>query len=290
MNLRAELTRVREKIAEPSRQDETNAFVTDIEIINWIYEGEMKVMRGLVDDALWTSQKESTLTLTGGSAPLPADFMRHISLQVQAKTSSQFIDSDLIGPKQLRNTQVSPPWRPTSVRPYCYIFAGKIYVLPASSNAVKLRYVYRPNKRYKTFRDITTTPASTTVLTMTNFSTLFPSLATNYFVGCELELVSGSTKGETNTCTASSATTVTVTTPWSISVPAGTIVEGGEMSVLPVELYPLYTTWAAYLAFMKDRETDLAQLELASYTQMLQEVNERYKSLHRAEPNTEMPR
>lgn len=289
MNLQSEITLVREKVGEPFRTDETNSYILDVEIIGWLNEGELQVMRDVVDDALYTQQKEATGALTTGSATLPTDFLRALSVQVQLITSGPYVDADLVSIKQVHNAAYSPNWRPAPSRPYCYIFQGTLYSLPDTAVNYKLRYVYEPTFRYKYFRGDKTDATSTTVIASTNMATL----ATSYWVGCELKLTSSPIKGESSTVTASTNATppsITVSPAFSLTVPVATTFEVGQVSTLPGELYSLWTTWAAHLAFTKDRQVDMADREKAKYDQMVEKINGRYVHLLRQEPNREMPR
>lgn len=288
MNLAEEMTLVRERLSEPHRDDQTNAFIQDIEIVRWIGQGELQVMRDLVDDALFTVQKEATPSLSSGVAALPSDFMRLISLQVQAKTGAVYVEADLVSPKQARNMLESPQWRPTATRPFCYIFNSSIYVYPTTASAVKLRYVYRPTRRYRFFTGVHTGANSTTSIE----SSTMVTTVQDYWKNCEIVLNNGTSLGASSTVTGSTNASppVLTVTAFAAQVLTGTSITLGEVSVLPPELYPLWIAWAAKLGFQKDRDFQNAQIEDELYQSSVKTINERYGGLHRAEPVKEMPR
>ena len=288
MNLGEEMALVRERLSEPHRTDETNAFVRDLEIVRWIAQGELQCLRDLVDDALYTVQKEATVSLTAGVGPLPADFMRLVTVQVQLKAGGIFVEADLVSPKQNRNLTQSPQWRPSAMRPFCYIFQNKLYVFPVTANAVNLRYVYRPDRRYKLYTGVHNGASSL----VTFSSTAMEQLTADFWLNSEMTINNGVRQGESRTCTGSTGAAPPILTvnSFSAQVIQGTNFTIGEVSKLPAELYPLWIAWAAALGFQKDREAQNAENEKEIYATAVKTINERYQGLNRAEPVKEMPR
>lgn len=288
MNLSEEMALVRERLSEPFRDDQTAAFIKDIEIVRWIGQGELQVMHDLVDDALFTVQKEATSTPSSGVVALPSDFMRLISVKVQLKDGAVYVEADLVSPKQGRNLLESPQWRPTAMRPFCYIFNGSIYIFPSTASSATVRYIYRPTRRYKYFTGVHTGADSTTAL----FFAGMTAVTLDYWKNCEVTLNDGTQLGASKTCTTSATGSPTQLTvgAFDAQVLTGTSVTVGEVSVLPGDLYPLWIAWAAKLGFQKDRDYQNAQIEDELYKSSVRTLNERYGGLHRAEPVKEMPR
>jgi len=70
MNLQTEISLVRADIPEPYRDDVTDQFITDEEIVGWIHEGEIRVATLINYQALHTLQTDAVgaqTTVTGQS-------------------------------------------------------------------------------------------------------------------------------------------------------------------------------------------------------------------------------
>lgn len=291
MNLQTEIREIRTRLSAPVRSNDTDNYITDIEIVDWIWAAELQIMQDAVEDALLDLQATQTETTVNGTSAYALDTSFQRVLQVQLNTGAGLIPCRIINPKQVRLLSQSPSWRPSPMTPYAWIFGGNINVSPtpgseAGAGKLIVQYTARPTKRGKHIASYTTAAGSATALVDTALTQ-----ADDYWNNCTVRLTSGAMKNLERTVTDFTASTDTLTVATFGTAPGQSITyEMGEVSDLGDEFSPLIVAWATYLGYVKDADLELANMQRDEYLRGIQTLNARYQSYHRQEPSMEAPR
>lgn len=296
MNLEVEIRQVRERLGEPARDDQADNYITDREIVDWIHAAEHQIIQDVADDALTDLHGETSETTVNGTesyalATNASDFLR--LLDVRLDTGMGLVECDLINPKQRRQLYESPTWRPTAAHPFAWLYGASIYVAPipgseAGAGKLKIRYVKQPNRRFKHDTGLTDAAGITTTLVDAGLRTE----PDDYWNSGSVRLKTGILAGEERTVSDfdNGTNTITVSSAFSGTPGTGIYYEIGEVSDVGEEFNPLIISWATYLAYLKDREVDLAQDQKQRYDMGVQKINARYGAYHRQEPVREVAR
>lgn len=285
MNLQTEIDEVRVRVGEPHRTDESDSFILDREIINWIHQAELQLIQDLPLDALLDVQAEAsitTVTLTD-SYDLPADFVRLIDVRLD--TGQGLFRARKVEPNEIAMVDLSPAWTVTGNTPVFALVGNQILVRPipvtpaVGANKLKIRYLQEPTRRFKAYRGYTT--AAGLITTLVDSSAPGPD---DWWKDAEVRLMSNELEGEERTVTAFADSTGTFTSlAWSKIPGNGVLYHAGQVSDLPGEFWETWVAYAAYRALSKDRETDLAKIQLDEYHQFLQLINARFLRVHKSE-------
>jgi len=287
MNLQSEITEVRRLIGEPYRDDSSDYFVTDEEICEWIYQGELALVRDLNYQALFSLQSTSSVTTVPGqeSYDLISDYVRILGGKFDPYNGSNpMLECRLVDPGTFHAVKHNPQFNRLSRydKPYMTIIDNKFYLYPAPLTAAiggfVPRYIKRPTRR-RLFWRFRVTVASTSSIESGATGTKANVSYTNAWLGCQMRNVSDGSSlwGMEREVTSSSPTSGAFgfTTVWSAAPLAGDLMEVGEVSELPEDLYPLWLAWATYMAMMKDRSQEAAGY-LAKYQKGVADVNARW--------------
>ena len=284
MNLQTEIRAVRERIGEPARTDQMDNYITDEEILSWIYDAEQKIVRDVVEDALleMLTLSQANTAAADGDYALPSDFERIIG--VSLNSGQGHIDCRIIKPTQKHLLETNPNWRPTGLTPVAWIFAGQVYVRPTPvaivTNGIEIRYIKTPTRRYKHVESFTT--AAGTASSIVDGALTQPN---DYWNASTMRLKTGALAGQERTISdfVLSTTTLTVSTAFDAAPGTSIYYEMGTPTDLGDNFSPLIVAWASYLGLTKDRETDISQTQKDEYERGVAQINARYAHIHQQE-------
>lgn len=289
MNLQTEIGLVRQEIAEPGRADQSDNFITDYEIVDWINQAEIQVAKDLHYQALPSLQTAGAITTTPAtdSYSLASNYMRLIGARYNTvgNDTARLREVRFVDPTTFHSVKTSPNFRRCNYdKPYGTIIDNKVWFWPYSDSGGigggYLRYIKRPSKRTKFFK-FACTNATTTSIESGNVGSRVNEMATNAWVGANMRAVSRGMWGEEHAVTSSSPTNgvfgFTAADIWSVNAVLGTEFEVGETSDCPQDLYPMWVKFAAFLALCKDRAQE-AQAKLVEYKAMVANENMKWGS------------
>lgn len=291
MNLQTEIREIRTRLSAPVRSNDTDNYITDLEIVDWIWAAELQIAQDVSDDALLDLEATDSVTTVNGTSAysLASDFQRLLSVQLDVGAGLQY--ARIINPKQARLIAQSPSWRSSAMNPYAWVYAGQLNVSPtpgseAAVGKLKVNYVGRPTQRAKHIYSYTT--GAGTAITMVDSALV---QADDFWNNCKVRLTTGALKNQERLVTDFTASSDTLTVATFGTDPGQSIYyEMGEVSDLGDEFSPLIVAWATYLGFIKDADMELAAAQLNEYRTAVQAINARYGAFHRQEPSQEIPR
>ncbi len=310
MNLQTEISEVRSRLVAPARASSDDQFITDEEIIRWIYQAELRLVKLLPEDMLLNLQTEVNVDLvSGGPPPTTVDQdLNPVTLSDLSVTDFvRFLEAKLevgqgiktcrhISPEELRTIEQTGTRRPTRNYPYIAIFDNQFYVRPQPEagwfttnpdGKFYLRYVKRPTRRFKHYKGLTTGAGGTT--TVVDSAAPGPD---DWWNGTQLRISDedAAIRGQEGTVTDFADASGTFTfAGGTFFAASGTNIEFevGEVSDLPEECHELIVAYATYRGFMKDGESELAQQQLVEYTELLEASGARVLGRHKTEPMEE---
>ena len=285
MNLQTEIGLVRQEVAEPGRDDQSDNFVADFDIVDRIHQAELQVAKDLHYQALSSLQKAGsiTTTTTTDSYALASDYLRLLGARYNtvAADTARMREVKFVDPATFHLVKTSPNYRRCNYdKPYGTIIDNRVWFWPYSDaggvSGAFLRYIKRPTRRTKFFK-FRSTVTSTTSVESGNVGSKANEMATNAWLTANMRAITGGLWGEEHAVTSSSPTNgvfgFTATDVWSATPVVGTEFEVGQVSDLPEDLYPLWVKFAAYLVLCTDR-ADEAQSKLAEYKAAVAMANE----------------
>lgn len=289
MNLQTEITEVRARLGEPFRVQDENSFILDREITNWIQQGELRVLQDFPIDALLSLQTEQQIDTVDGQEEysLASDFVRLIDVRVNY--GQGWFKARLVESGDLSIADVSPGFGFSHTLPLVAFSQGKLALRPvpdtvtAGMGRLKVRYLKEPTRRYKHHTGFSTGGGSTT--TLVDSACPGPN---SYWNGTTLRFLTNDYTGTEVTVTGFTSATGTIAFAALTSAPGtGVQYDMGTESDLPGEFWEAWVAYAAFRALSKDRETDLAAMQMQDYKEIVAHVRERFETAHKSEPMKE---
>lgn len=285
MNLQSEITMVRKRAYDLARSDPSDSTLTDEEITDYIYLSELEVATDLHYQALYTLQKEASITTTNGTinygiaAAGITDYMRLIGARYNQNGASNLRNVKFVDPSDFYEVQQNQAFRGRDYdEPYATIVTGEINVYPATVTGavggLKFRYLKRPTRRYKFFA-FSSSVTGTASIEAGATGSKANGQATNAWVGSKMKAVSGALVGEEHAVTTSSAISGVFgfTDTWSVAPTVGDRFEVGEVSDLPEQWLYLALGMAVYRCLCKMRVQEEADKQMAEYQAGVARVN-----------------
>lgn len=288
MNLQSEIREVRARVSEPARLNPDNPYITDIEIIDWIFRGEIQVSQDIQERERLVKIQTTAAVAAQELYDAPADLLDIVRITYAGTECTR---ASLLELGSLTSNRYRAPKK--GVQQFFYEIAksgvtpgvGQIGIrpIPDDTQNILIYYVPVPVRRYKAV-DVKTTSNGSTTTTISTSLTAYPD---NFWNNTQIRWLNGANRGNFKAVTGFTSATGTVTHPANdIATTTGIEFEMGQVSSLPQEYIPLVIAWAAYQALMKDRRPDLAQIYKTEYEAQLTQVNGRY-GYSRTEPARE---
>lgn len=291
MNLETQIRQIRGRLADPRRTDETDPFIRDTEIIDWIHHGEVQVLRDVPERELFIEIATFAAVIgqeryDKATANFPQDVVDPVFVRYAG------VECVRHAVHELGSLQYGDALRPRKgLNQYFYLLAGGlgtatlgIRPVPDDTSQIELWYVRRPYKRFKhAYVQLSAAGTPTTLIS----SSL--THVNDYWNGCEVRVAEGSIyQGEERVVSDFDATTdtLTVATAMPEAIGTGPFIELGEVSELPPDLEPLVNAWAVYLGFLKMMAPMSAQLARTEYRELHAAHMQRY-GYGRVEPSRE---
>lgn len=289
MNLETQIRQVRSRFAEPRTADPADDRFTDTEILEWIHQAEIHVIRNIAEREKWI--RTATFPAVNGqelydraTAGFPTDLIDIVRVTYASAPCIRHPVHEIDALEM--NSRRFPR---KGYNQYFYELAGtfgtsKLGIRPIPNDAtnIVLWYIKMPYRRYKHKRG-TTTAAGTNVEIIDATNLTHPN---NFWTDSEVRLFDGVLAGQERIVASSTKATtrLTVSTAFDEIVAQNVIFEVGEVSELSKELDPLVTAWATYLAKMKNADPDASAVKI-EFKELLAEHNSRYGTA-RTEPGT----
>lgn len=294
-NLAAQLVALRARLGEPyegtSATPVNEGYFTQEDLVQFIYEAEVRLARDLVNDAITGLQTTVSRTTVNGTASydVPANdiavaddppVLRMVGVDLD--TGSGLYPCREISRKDLWksddwSTHRADPRHPMMV----WDASGKITVRPTpgtEAGAAKLifRYYKLPRRRYRWHIGVVGSATTTTILAAG--ATVYPD---DYWItDCKssLRISSGDIKGQERMISDFTSATGLFTVAFAFSeAPVATDqFLAGEVSDLGDQVGDLMLAYAAFLGRQKIGDPQQAQMFLAEYQSGVQRVNATY--------------
>lgn len=294
MNLQSQITEIRRRIAEPYPDDQSDANITDDEIVDWLYQAELQVARDANDAAFSynPSQLVYTATIASGTSPLtvfsastPAMF-RLLGVAKYRNSALPPRTARIVSFNDFQRAQYDPNWRSNDSHPIACLHDGLLNIHPdRTSGSVNVTYISIPQRRYRRFRGSVT--SKTTNLIWVDSKLVTAGYPDDYFnvhgfITSGVKYTSGEPNGrivEVSDYVGATGTVTTAATGWSVAneafapdINVGDTYEIGEKSQFAdIFAGPIYA-YVAYLCFCKGND-EQAQKCLDDYQRQIGQIN-----------------
>lgn len=291
MNLETQIRQVRSRLATPRRALVSEDYITDTEILEWIRQAELQVIKDVAEREKFITQA-TVAAVAAQELYSRTDTGFPVDVVDIVRVTYAGVECNRHPAHEIAALELNTFRRPRKgFNQYFYEIAGTfgtskigIRPVPDDTSPIVIWYVQAPYRRFKHLRGITTAVgAATEIIDSGNLKQ-----PNNYWVNAEVRLFDGLIQGEERIVSASDlgTTKLTTTTAWPVAVAQNVTYELGEVSELPAELEPLVTAWATYLGQCKGRDAGDASLTRTEYDAQIAKHNARY-GYGRTEPTSE---
>lgn len=297
MNLASQITEIRRRLAEPVAGDEEDNQIKDSEIVDWIWQSEIEILKTAHPNVLSVSTTgvvvDQSLNSGGtGYVDLPTSplMFRPLFISMRQRSGLPYKPCKIVSYADYLRASNDPIWRTNDNHPLAAINVGRIYTSPArgGSGDVLLTMVQVPQRRYRYFSGSVVTRTSDLVWTDSKAVTRgWPDdyFGTDGLLRCDLKYTSGEPKGKVVKVTDYTGSTGQFTTANSVwpdsnegvmpGVNIGDTYEVGQVSSLPEIFDAAVYAHVSYQAFANDRD-DLAKMYHDEYMSLMSSINAAY--------------
>lgn len=291
-NLGVQIQMLRSRLAEPYEaaieSSTTEGYFRDAELVDFIYQAELRIAKDLPNDALVGLQTVVSRTTANGTATYKRPTLDQTVaddppilrlIAVELDTGSGLYPCRNISRKDLWRVDDHITHRADSRHPiFAFDDSGNVIVRPvpgseAGAAKLKFRYLKVPPRRYKHIRG---TVDSATTTTIVDADTGKPADFWETDGKSSIRMASGDLIGEERMIQDWTPSTFTVDFAFSEAPAVADEYIAGQVSDLGDEFNDMVIAYATYLAKLKDSEVEEANLALGEYNSGVQSIHSVY--------------